>query len=97
MEKSCIRHLKMILPGITQNPDKTQSLTATAKKIPLLMNLLLVEWWVRGKYRFVYHGTGQIAKHIVKRLQQSRTLPFFLWIGIISPHNPFNPSLNSLE
>jgi uncharacterized sulfatase len=74
-------------------PDKDQSLTITAKN-SALNEFPSGKWWVRSNTdSFTWDRT--IAKHIVKRLRQTRTLPFFYGLGFINPHNPFTPHLSA--
>ena len=64
------------------------------KNISALNEFESGEWWVRSNTDSITWDRT-IAKHIVKRLRQTRTLPFFYGLGFINPHNPFTPHLSA--
>jgi uncharacterized sulfatase len=54
-------------------------------------------WWVTDIIYDSLLDDGKRARHLVNRLKQPQTQPFFYALGLISPHYTFTPSLKYLN
>jgi len=51
-------------------------------------------WWVTNVLNDSVLYDGKRASHLVQRLKQSQTQPFFYALGLVSTHESFTPRLN---